>query len=887
MRRLFSILLMFSAGVASAQDFDFGAKTKVTLLVNPAVAKAGGTIEVGMRLEMPAGWHTYWRNAGENGKPTTINWTLPKGITAGEIRWPVPEKVEWLEMFTYAYHGEVLLIVPLTLAADLAPGEHLLKAKVDWLECEETCIPGEAEVSATLLVGTEAKPGPHANLFQEARAQWPAKNELPQLPARWAGAANADGERILKLTVPVGSKETTVHFLPFSTTGKKWEIAHATILAKSESEFILTKSISSKTGQWPDEVRGVIRFEESGKVTSHETAFQIGAKVEEEPFGSSGFGGDLLSDAQCQVSARLDHLQAVPGGEVLAGVSFSIPKHWHIFWKEPGAPGEPPKFEWTLPEGITAGEIKWPQHTQLELFGEIANVYENQVMLLVPFAVAKDAKHGDYEIGLKVLWQECDDKTCVPQEKQLQLTLKIGSEAKLAKAPMEFKAWLAKVPRESGKNSGMGGGGLADDAAKSIWYILSFAFLGGLILNVMPCVLPVISMKILGFVQQSQEAPGRLRNLGLTYGMGVFFSFMVLAGVMIAAKQATGMASWGMQMQSPNFNLVLMLVVTLVALNLFGVFEVSLGGGSALTKANALASREGYLGAFFNGILATALATPCTAPFLASGMGAALSQSNGVIIAAMGAVAAGLAFPYILLSFNPAWLKFLPKPGSWMVQFKQIMGFPMLAAAVWVLSFTGPMFGESGVMWLGVLLVFVGLTAWVFGEFMQRTVAKNSKPLVACALLLAAGYAMALEWGLDWRHPENRTTVGGGIEVKADGVQWRKWSPEAVAEARAAGHPVLVDFTADWCMTCKYTKGRAIEVDSVIEKLAELDGVAFIADWTNKDEIITKVLHQHKRAGVPLVLVYPPEGEAIILPPVMNGPEKVLDALDKAGNASP
>ena len=878
MRRLISILLMFSAGILSAQDFDFGAKTKVSLLVNPAVAKAGSTIEVGMRLEMPAGWHTYWRNAGENGTPTTIKWTLPKGIIAGEIQWPVPEKVEWLEMFTYAYHGEVMLIVPLTLAADLPAGEHLLKAKVDWLECEETCIPGEAEVSAKLIVGTEAKPGPHAGMFAKARAQWPAKNELPELPAQWAGEANADGERILNLTVPVDSEEITVHFLPFGTSGKKWELAHATTLTQGEKEFTLSKTITSKDGQWPTEVRGVVRFETEGQVTSHETAFQIGAiEPKGEPFGKSG-------DAKCQVSVRLDHIQAATGSEVLAGVVFSIPKHWHIFWKKPNATGEPPKFKWTLPEGITAGEIKWPQHTQLELFGETANVYENIVMLLAPLAVAKDAKHGDYEIGLKVTWQECNDKTCVPQEKTIQLTLKIGSEATLAKAPMEFKAWLAKVPVESG---GTGGGDLANDGPKSIWYILSFAFLGGLILNVMPCVLPVISMKILGFVQQSQEAPGRLRNLGLTYGMGVFFSFMVLAGVMIAAKQATGMASWGMQMQSPNFNLVLMLVVTLVALNLFGVFEVTLGGGGALNKANALASREGYLGAFFNGILATALATPCTAPFLASGMGAALSQSNGVIIAAMGAVAAGLAFPYILLSFNPAWLKFLPKPGNWMVQFKQIMGFPMLAAAVWVLSFTGPMFGESGVMWLGVLLVFVSLTAWVFGEFMQRTVAKSSKPLLACGLLLAAGYAMALEWGLDWRHPENRTTVGGGIEVKVDGVQWRKWSPEAVAEARAAGHPVLVDFTADWCMTCKYTKGRAIEVDSVIKKLAEIDGVAFIADWTNKDQTITKVLQQHQRAGVPLVLVYPPEGEAIILPPVMSGPEKVLEALDKAGKLSP
>ena len=147
-----------------------------------------------------------------------------------------------------------------------------------------------------------------------------------------------------------------------------------------------------------------------------------------------------------------------------------------------------------------------------------------------------------------------------------------------------------------------------------------------------------------------------------------------------------------------------------------------------------------------------------------------------------------------------------------MVQFKQIMGFPMLAAAIWVLAFTGPMFGKGGVMWIGVLLCVVALAAWVFGEFMQRTVPKSSKPLLVCGLILAAGYSMALEWGLDWRHPENRKIVSGGIEVKVDGVQWKSWSPEAVAEARADGHPVLIDFTADWCMSCKYTKGKALEI---------------------------------------------------------------------------
>jgi thiol:disulfide interchange protein DsbD len=195
------------------------------------------------------------------------------------------------------------------------------------------------------------------------------------------------------------------------------------------------------------------------------------------------------------------------------------------------------------------------------------------------------------------------------------------------------------------------------------------------------------------------------------------------------------------------------------------------------------------------------------------------------------------------------------------------------------------MFGQGGVLWLGVLMCLVALAAWVYGEFTQRNLRQSAKPLVVCALLLLGGYALSLEWALDWRHPENRKIVAGEIEVKVDGVQWKRWSPEAVAEARTAGHPVLVDFTADWCMSCKYTKGRAIEVEPVVAKLAAIGGVAYIADWTDKDPVITKALHEYKRGAVPLVLVYPPLGEAIILPPVMSSPRKVLDALDKAASS--
>ena len=174
-RALIILWLALSPGILWAEDEfgDFKAKSEAALLVSPATAKAGTTVEVGVRIKIPKGWHIYWRNPGENGLPTSLEWTLPKGITTGAIQWPVPEKVEWLELFTYGYHDEVLLIVPLTLADDLTEGDHQLKVKVSWLECEETCIPGDAEVSAILKVGAEAQASPGTELFETWRVRWP------------------------------------------------------------------------------------------------------------------------------------------------------------------------------------------------------------------------------------------------------------------------------------------------------------------------------------------------------------------------------------------------------------------------------------------------------------------------------------------------------------------------------------------------------------------------------------------------------------------------------------------------------------------------------------------------------------------------------------------
>jgi thiol:disulfide interchange protein/DsbC/DsbD-like thiol-disulfide interchange protein len=419
-------------------------------------------------------------------------------------------------------------------------------------------------------------------------------------------------------------------------------------------------------------------------------------------------------------------------------------------------------------------------------------------------------------------------------------------------------------------------------ASQPLWQMLLYAFIGGLILNIMPCVLPVIALKILGFVSEAKSSLRRVRALGGVYAIGVLFSFLVLAAIVIGVKAAGHQAGWGMQFGSPIFIVCLTTLVTLVALNLFGVFEVTLGG-KTLDAAGNLASRHGASGAFFNGVLATTLATPCTAPFLAPALGFAFSQSAATIIFIFLFVGLGLASPYVLLSWNPAWLKFLPKPGAWMEKFKIAMGFPMLATVVWLFNIATASYGKN-VLWLGVFLVVVAFAAWIFGEFVQRGRKHKTAAAIVVLILLCGGYAFALERELDWRTAMLEDTTGS-LKESADGIDWQRWSPEAVATARVNGKIILVDFTADWCLTCQVNKKTSLEIPSVRQKLKDINAVAFTGDYTRTPENITTELKRYDRAGVPLVLVYPknPDAQPIVLPEVLT-PGIVLDALDRAAH---
>jgi thiol:disulfide interchange protein DsbD len=409
---------------------------------------------------------------------------------------------------------------------------------------------------------------------------------------------------------------------------------------------------------------------------------------------------------------------------------------------------------------------------------------------------------------------------------------------------------------------------------------LLLALGGGLILNLMPCVLPILSLKVLSLVRQGGSSAGERRKHGIVYTLGVLVSFWAIGGLVIAGR----LASWGEQFQDPRFIVIVTVLMTLVALNLFGVFELVLPG-SAVTSATQLASKEGAGGAFFNGVLAVVLGASCVAPMLAGAIGWAITKPPLVILLIFTMIGFGLALPFLLLSFFPATQKLLPKPGAWMEKFKIVMGFPMLATAAWLLSQTADHFGTAGPLWVGLFLVLLALALWIYGEFIQRGSRRKGLALVFALVFAVGGYGYTLEHELDWRHPMEQ--LPGGIASNGGnqpgGIAWQPWSTAAVETARQEGRPVLVDFTANWCLTCKLNKKTSLEIDAVKEKLTTINAVALKGDYTRKNPDITAELKRFERAGVPLVLVYPkdPSKPPVVLPTVLT-PGIVLEALDQA-----
>ena len=560
--------------------------------------------------------------------------------------------------------------------------------------------------------------------------------------------------------------------------------------------------------------------------------------------------------------------QAVPGQPFRVAVRLIHEENWHTYGKvlPPDVIGKPTTLKWTLPEGWTMEELPWPPtHEVPSTDGKTSEGYDGTVYL--PARLTPAGKVGDTaEIVVKVDALACDPKNCMPAKAEARLTLTLAASAEMDPSVAEVFA-AEPAAEKQGEPKSESPAVAAAKPAHSFGVYLLFAFIGGLILNIMPCVFPVLGIKIMSVVQQAGEDRRRVLLHGLAYTFGILLCFWALGGLVISLGKA-----WGFQLQSPDFVFGLAAFFLVFALNMAGLFEI---GASAVGVGADLQAKQGLSGSFFSGLLATVVATPCSAPFLGPALGFAVTLPALQALLMFSCIGLGLASPFLLLSLMPGLVAKLPRPGAWMESFKQGMSFLLfgtVAFLVWVL--TGMVEGQPLLFTL-LGLVVIALGCWIYGRWSLPHKPTRTRRLAVVLALLALAGGLALGW------PQVEKGVPGpaGSQVE-NGLTWQAWSPEKVAELRAAGQPVYIDFTAKWCLTCQVNK--RVYKDAGLQKLiAEKKVVLLKADWTNEDPRITEALSALGKAAVPVNVLYLPGQDAPVILPELLSVENVSAELAK------
>jgi thiol:disulfide interchange protein len=649
--------------------------------LSPSIAP-GGTVQVGLVLTLEEHWHVYWINAGDSGEPPKITWTLPEGITAGPMLFPIPSRLPLGPLMDFGYEDEVAFPVQLTAASSLKPGPAHLDAKINWLVCREVCIPGKAHLG-------------------------------------------------LDLTVAPGTTD------PAQPTG-----------ALGEALTLIPKP--------------------------------------------------LPADAKLTIT----------GGKT--------------------------DFVFNL---ITGGR---------ETNAEFYPADQDQIANAAPQQIEPTSD------GVRLRVRRSDDLKTLPT--QLHGVLKLSdTEAYDVTAPV--------TPGEVAFSPGSKALGAPATSSVNTLSAIGLAFVGGIILNLMPCVFPVLFLKGLALVQSSGEERSRLRSHGIVYTLGILVSFWIIVAVLLVLRATGSQAGWGFQLQSPTFIAVLAAGLFFFALSLAGQFDLGL---SLTSVGGGLAQKQGYTGSFFTGVLATIVATPCTAPLMGAAIGFALAQPAGVTFAVFTALGLGLATPYLLLSFQPAWTRILPRPGAWMEILKQLTAVPLFGTAIWLAWVYGNLHSgnSQGVDHLTRLLwcfLALAIAGWALGKWPA-----SWKSAIAALLIAALGLAIPLY------QPKDTTLV------------WAPYSQQALDQARAAGHPVFIDFTAAWCLSCQVNERAVLKSADVQHQFSKNNVTLLKADWTQYDPEITKQLASVNRSGVPTYVIYPAmkNSSADVLPELLTK-DIVLTALEK------
>lgn len=580
------------------------------------------------------------------------------------------------------------------------------------------------------------------------------------------------------------------------------------------------------------------------------------------------------------VSLALREKNLVPGAEATAVLTLVHEEGWHSYGADPGSAGLPTQVTWTLPSGFEAGPIEWPAPKVFVDRGVSSTGHDGRLELPVRIRVPADlAPGGSATIAATVSWLACRE-SCVPGKAELSLELPVRADTAQEQA-----------------------GGLA-----RLLLMLALAFAGGLVLNLMPCVLPVLGLKVHGLMLQAGMTRRETLRSALAYTLGILLSFWALAGLLALLSSGGRALGWGFQYQSPAFVAGMAVFLFIFALNMLGVFELGAGlasGAANLEQGEAarLAKGKRDLRSLLSGFLATLAATPCSAPFMGTAMGFALSTDPMSSFLVFGAMGLGLASPVVLLGAFPGLVRRIPKAARWTESLRQLLGFALLATVLWLLSVLGRGPGATGaaspLMPTLLAMLGAGLGAWVLGRWggfespRRRKVAAGTGAVLLFALAL--GYAV-LATGPDKgatavspNASEVETPGAFGLDLAADGagegektesgsIAWRAFSPESLAAARAGGKAVFIDFTADWCLTCKANEAAVLDRPKTAELFARTGVVALRADWTRADPAITGALAGYGRSSVPLYVVYRPgSDEPLLLPEILT-----FGALEKA-----
>lgn len=637
----------------------------------------GGTLQAGLAFTLDPHWHVYWLNAGDAGEPPKITWTLPAGVAAGSLQFPIPQRLPNEPLMDFGYENSVTFPILFTATKSLKPGTIHLDAKVSWLVCARVCIPGKAHLGLNLTVVPKAAPAQPTGQLAEAIQL------LPQPPPGGTKLTVMGGKSDFVLTLITGHRDTTAEFYPFD-------------------QDQIVNAAPQTVEPLPNGVR---------------------LRIQRAP--------DLAT----------------------------LPAQFHGLIKLS------PNTAYDLTAPVTPGEV-------------------------APAAGTKPASAS----------------------------------------------------------------GITTITA------IGLAFLGGIILNLMPCVFPVLFLKGLALVQSSGEERSRLRSHGLVYTLGILVSFWVIVAVLLALRAGGAQAGWGFQLQSPVFIAVLSLGLFFFALSLAGQFELGL---SLTSVGGELAQKQGFAGSFFTGVLATIVATPCTAPLMGAAIGFALAQPAGITFAVFTALGLGLATPYLLLSFQPAWTRILPRPGQWMETLKQLTAVPLFLTAIWLAWLFGRLYSPASSLdhmaYLLVGFLLVAITGWTLARWPARWGSAVAAVVLGALALTTSLYS-----------PKDTTLV------------WQPYSQQALDQARAAGHPVFIDFTAAWCLSCQVNERLVLRSADVQRQLADHKLTLLKADWTQYDPEITKELASLNRSGVPTYVIYPSNQSAAadVLPELLTK-DLVLDAIKR------